>query len=144
MTTTNKPKHRFQHVFTTTIPNKLENNTLYISIPYNTVLHKCACGCGEEVSTPLSPTDWKLTYNGESVTLHPSIGNWSYKCRSHYWIRGDRIEWADDWSEKQIIESRKLDEQNKKQHRDYVENKITYDKNQKKKGLKQFLKDLFK
>ncbi|MEK4486934.1 DUF6527 family protein [Psychrobacillus sp. FSL H8-0484] len=144
MATTLKPKLQFQHVFTTTIPSKLENNTLYISIPYNTVLHKCACGCGEEVSTPLSPTDWKLTYNGESVTLYPSIGNWSYKCRSHYWIREDRIEWADDWSEKQIIESRKLDEQIKKQHRADAENKITIEKNQKKKGLKQFLKDLFK
>ncbi len=31
--------------------------TLYISIPYVTAAHKCPCGCGEEIVTPLSPTD---------------------------------------------------------------------------------------
>jgi hypothetical protein len=143
MATTHKHKLQFKHVFITTIPRELEHNTLYISIPYNIALHKCACGCGEEVSTPLSPIDWKLTYNGDSITLYPSIGNWSYKCRSHYWIREDRIEWADNWSEKQIIESRKLNDQIKKQHR-VVENKITIDKKQKNKGFIQFLKDIFK
>jgi hypothetical protein len=47
---------------------------------------KCCCGCGHEVVTPFSPTDWKLTFDCVSVSLYPSIGNWSPPCRAHYFI----------------------------------------------------------
>jgi hypothetical protein len=57
-------------------------------------MHKCACGCGEEVATPIEKNQWKMTYDGESVTLYPSIGNRSYRCKSHYFIREDKVEWA--------------------------------------------------
>jgi hypothetical protein len=56
-----------------------QQDTIYISIRFATVGHKCCCGCGREVITPLSPTDWSLTSDGETVSLHPSIGNWSSK-----------------------------------------------------------------
>jgi hypothetical protein len=42
------------------------------------------------MSSPLSPTDWKLTFDGVSVSLHPSDGNWSFPCRSHYRIEYNR------------------------------------------------------
>jgi len=87
---------RFKHQFLNQLPSKLEPNTLYVSMEYGTVIHLCACGCGRKVVTPLSPTDWKLTFDGSALTLSPSIGNWQYPCRSHYWIRGSRIEWAFD------------------------------------------------
>ena len=73
-----------------------------MSIPYATVVHKCCCGCGTEVVTPLSPTDWKLIFDGESISLDPSIGNWSFDCKSHYWISQSRVLWAERWSEKRI------------------------------------------
>lgn len=76
------------------IPRELENGILYISERYRTASHKCPCGCGERVVTPLSPADWQLTREGNSVSLRPSIGNWNYPCRSHYWIRRNRIQWA--------------------------------------------------
>ena len=62
-----------------------------------------------EVVTPLTPTDWKLTFDGESVSLNPSVGNWSIPCRSHYVIKNNRIHWATDWSSEQISEGRKTD-----------------------------------
>jgi hypothetical protein len=62
---------------------------LYVSPGYATVTHLCCCGCGAEVVTPLSPTDWKLTFDGVAISLSPSVGNWSLPCRSHYFI--DRI-----------------------------------------------------
>ena len=40
--------------------------------------------------TPLKPTDWKLTFDGKTITLYPSIRNWNFACRSHYWIRNNR------------------------------------------------------
>ncbi|WP_417924835.1 DUF6527 family protein [Collimonas pratensis] len=27
--------------------------------------------------------DWSLTYDGKTVSLDPSIGNWSLPCRAH-------------------------------------------------------------
>ena len=87
---------RFAHKFVDRLPPVLEAETLYVSMACATVVHLCACGCGRKVVTPLSPGDWRLTFDGKSLTLLPSIGNWQYPCRSHYWIRSSRIEWALD------------------------------------------------
>jgi hypothetical protein len=86
-----------KHKFVEFIPDQLEDGILYVSTTYATILHKCACGCGNEVVTPLSPSDWQLTFNGETISLYPSIGNWSFPCRSHYWIRKNEVVWVYDW-----------------------------------------------
>ena len=93
----------------TYIPDVVKEGVLYISIPYATATHKCACGCGEVVVTPISPTDWNLTWNGESVTLNPSIGSWSLPCRSHYCIVENRIIWARKWNFSEIYAGRAKD-----------------------------------
>lgn len=90
------------HEFVEFIPGELAEGTLYVSIAYATAVHKCFCGCGSEVVTPLSPTDWKLIFDGETVSLSPSIGSWSLPCQSHYWIRQDRAVWAPRWAPRQI------------------------------------------
>ena len=97
------------HVFVEHVPDQLAEGTLYISIPFATVLHLCCCGCGSEVVTPLSPTDWRLTFDGETVSLHPSIGSWALPCRSHYWIERSRVRWAPSWSREQVEQTRAAD-----------------------------------
>ena len=77
---------RMEPSFVDIVPNDLEDGKLYISLKYRTVVHRCACGCGEEVNTPLHPTGWAITFDGATVDLWPSIGNWSEICQSHYWI----------------------------------------------------------
>jgi hypothetical protein len=98
---------KMQHRFVEFVPDELENGILYVSVIYATVVHKCCCGCGNEVVTPLSPNDWQLTFDGESITLFPSIGNWSLPCRSHYWIRKNEVRWAETWSDEMIRKNRK-------------------------------------
>lgn len=105
---------KIKHKFVDIIPDSLEENTIYVSILYSTVIHKCPCGCGNEVVTPLSPHGWQLTYDGETITLFPSIGNWSLSCRSHYWIRQNEIKWAESWSEEMINGNRVWDARAKK------------------------------
>lgn len=100
---------RLTHCFVESIPEKIEPWSLYVSVEFATVMHLCLCGCGREVVTPLSPTDWKMTFDGESITLYPSIGNWSFSCRSHYWIRHNRVEWAGEWSEEEVARGRRED-----------------------------------
>ena len=92
--------------FVSNIPDALEDGTLYISMKYATVIHKCACGCGSEIVTPLSPIDWKLKFDGVSITLDPSVGNWSYRCQSHYLIIENRVIWSDRWARSRIEENR--------------------------------------
>lgn len=99
----------FKHQFVEFIPEELQDGTLYISMRFATVAHLCACGCGTKVVTPLKPTDWKLTFDGKTITLDPSIGNWSFPCRSHYWIRNNRVRWAEDWSQSRIDANRAHD-----------------------------------
>src|SRR5205085_355428 len=86
------------HEFVEFIPDDLEEGVLYVSMQYATAAHKCFCGCGTEVVTPLSPTDWKLIFDGKTISLDPSIGNWGLDCQSHYWIRGNQVRWAGRWT----------------------------------------------
>jgi hypothetical protein len=100
---------RLRHRFVEFIPDDLEEGVLYISLEYRTASHRCCCGCGHEVVTPLSPTDWQLTFDGETVSLSPSIGNWSFPCQSHYWVRAGRVSWARQWSRQEIDAGREAD-----------------------------------
>lgn len=90
------------HEFVEHIPPTLEEEKLYISISFATAAHRGFCGCGMEVVTPLTPTDWALIFDGETVSLDPSIGNWSFPCQSHYWIERNAVIWARRWSQEEI------------------------------------------
>lgn len=130
-----------QHKFVEFIPENIEQGMLYISMHYATAMHKCACGCGNIVVTPFSPTDWKLFFNGASVSLSPSIGNWSFPCRSHYFIRNSQVDWCSSWSKKQIQAGRETDQKRKAQY--YSSNQTT-EKNLFIRVLWQKLKQLLK
>lgn len=111
------------HKFVKFIPPKeeLKAGVLYISIDYGTIIHKCCCGCGNEVVTPLSPTDWRMTYNGETITLYPSIGNWNFDCQSHYWIKNNKVIMAGQLSNSEILKGREFDIYSKQK---YYSNKV--------------------
>jgi hypothetical protein len=96
-------------VFVKTIPRELRAGALYVSMDYGTVVHSCCCGCGEEVVTPLTPTDWRIEYDGESITLRPSVGSWTLPCRSHYVIRANRVIACGDWDDERIDAERARD-----------------------------------
>ncbi len=104
-----KPERAIRHEFVEFIPETLDEGVIYISIPYATASHNCFCGCGMKVVTPFSPTDWKLIFDGKTVTLDPSIGSWSLPCRSHYWIVRNKVRWAGQWTDKQIQAGRAYD-----------------------------------
>lgn len=84
--------------FVRRVPAELQEGVLYVCLDCDVVVHKCACGCGEKVVLPLSPEHWKLTYDGE-VTLSPSIGNYQYECKSHYFIRNGKVVWVESFKE---------------------------------------------
>jgi hypothetical protein len=97
----NSPRE-VRHEFINLLPETLEEGVLYISYKYKGMVHLCFCGCRRKVMTPLSPTGWSVVFDGRSVTVTPSIGNWNLPCRSHYWIRHGAIEWAPQWSQEMI------------------------------------------
>lgn len=88
-----------KHEFVEFVPDILEEGVLYISVLHCSAIHKCVCGCGNEVVTPISPDDWQLSFNGRSVSLRPSIGNWNFDCKSHYWITNNEIRCASSWKD---------------------------------------------
>ena len=99
----------FEHRFVEFVPDHLEEGVIYISIPYTTAVHKCGCGCGNQVVTPLSPRFWEITFDGETVTLFPSVGSWSFPCQSHYWIQRSRLISSRRWTDDEIRYARGLD-----------------------------------
>lgn len=105
-----------EHRFVRTVPRELDPSVLYISMDYATAVHSCCCGCGERVVTPLTPTDWRMTFDGDTVSLSPSVGNWNQKCRSHYVIQRGRVLESGPWSEAQIDAERRRDKKAKAAH----------------------------
>ena len=106
--------------FVELMPGQLQEGVLYISEKYGTAIHKCCCGCGQKVVTPLSPAKWQVRRYGNAVTLYPSIGNWNFPCQSHYWIRQNRVEWAGLMSEKQIRRVQVRDQRDSQRYIDQV------------------------
>lgn len=98
-----------QHRFVEFIPEILEDGVLYVSMEYCTAIHKCVCGCGNKVVTPISPTGWQLEFDGKSISLSPSIGNWNFDCQSHYWIKKNEIQHAKKWDQYEIQDGRDMD-----------------------------------
>lgn len=76
------------------MPNKKDEGTLYISERYKLAIHLCACGCGYEVVTPTRNGEWSITESETGVSLSPSIGNFNFPCKSHYWVRNSMIKWT--------------------------------------------------
>jgi hypothetical protein len=93
---------KIRHEFVEFIPQERERGVIYVSIPFATAVHDCFCGCGLKVVTPINPVGWTLIYDGETVTLSPSVGNWSFPCRSHYFIKHNTVIWAGNMSQSEI------------------------------------------
>ena len=102
------------------IPKELDDGVLYISEPYKIAVHKCASGCGEKVVTPLSPADWQVRRKGDLISLYPSIGNWNFACRSHYWIRDNRVVWAASMSDAEVVRVQARDRADKARYIDRI------------------------
>lgn len=134
-----------QHRFVETIPDAVEDGVLYISLKYCTAIHKCVCGCGNEVVTPISPMDWKLIFDGKTVSLSPSIGNWSFNCQSHYWIKRNEIVYAREWDKEEIQFGRTNDEKRKAKYYNKENESVSSvtKRPKKKKRWKKFLKSIF-
>jgi hypothetical protein len=110
---------RINHItprFIDSAPDTLEDGVLYVSERFGMALHNCCCGCGSQVVTPLTPADWQLQRRGDQVSLTPSIGNWNFACKSHYWIRNNGVVWEGQISQKQIEWVRQRDKTDKQRY----------------------------
>lgn len=84
-------------VFCDLIPEEVEHGVLYISEKYEIAIHLCACGCGMKAVTPIRSSEWTLTKNENSVSLSPSIGNFTWErpnYHAHYFITNNQVRWC--------------------------------------------------
>jgi hypothetical protein len=101
--------YSISHLYVEYIPEHLLSGVLYISKRFRTASHLCCCGCGRKVVTPLNPAKWSLVDHGANVSLSPSIGNWNYPCRSHYFITRNHVRWAGKMNQRQVAGVRQRD-----------------------------------
>lgn len=97
-------------------PKVLKDGVLYISKTFNTACHRCCCGCGTKIVTPLRPTEYQLTHVGGRVSLYPSIGNWNHPCQSHYVIHNGQVIQAGAMGSAEIDAGRAYDEATKRKY----------------------------
>lgn len=100
---------RLRPEFVDQLPVHPTAGVIYVSIEFATTMHLCCCGCGGNVVLPLRPGAWQLTYDGVNVSMWPSVGNWSFACRSHYVISNGRVDWRDEWTSAQVAVGRQRD-----------------------------------
>jgi hypothetical protein len=58
----------------------------------------CPCGCGRRIDLNLVRTQypsWSARFKKGSVSLRPSIWLTDDLCKSHFFVKHNRIEWAD-------------------------------------------------
>lgn len=82
------------------IPTDLEEGILYITEEYQVSVHLCPCGCKNKIVLPFTflPKEmgqdriwWLMTKQGETVSFDPSIGNNQIPCKTHYYIKENKI-----------------------------------------------------
>ena len=103
--------------FVKSVPAELEDGVIYISMEYRTAIHNCCCGCGEQVVTPFSPKGWRLIFDGKTISIQPSIGNWGFDCRSHYWITSNEVKWVLERNDDEVKRGRFKDEADRSKQR---------------------------
>lgn len=130
------------HIFIDTIPDDLEEGILYISLRFRVVIHSCCCGCKNKVVTPLSPARWKMTFDGKSISLSPSIGNWNFDCQSHYWIEHSRVILASKWTTDEIIDGKNYERSKRSEYYKKVNTSSDSKKEKKTKRKKNIFKTL--
>lgn len=79
--------------FVEDIPETLEDGILYISLTSKVAVHNCCCGCKNKTVTPFSDGSWRIFETHDFITLEPSIGNYNFPCKSHYWIKNNFVLW---------------------------------------------------
>jgi hypothetical protein len=129
---------KLEHRFVESIPEDIDEGILYISLRFNVIIHLCCCGCRNKVVTPLSPVRWRMTFDGKTISLSPSIGNWNFRCKSHYWIQNSQVNWSDRWSKREIAES-KVEARGRRSR--YYENVNTFEPDRPVQGDKKSVKN---
>ena len=66
----------------------------------------------------MKPGWWSLRIQKEKVSIIPSIGNWNFPCRAHYWVSNNQIVWAEGWSKEEIEAGRIYDQYIREKHFD--------------------------
>ncbi|MGH8250529.1 MAG: DUF6527 family protein [Steroidobacteraceae bacterium] len=92
-------RREIAYQFVDLIPDEPAEGILYVSMACAKAVHRCCCGCGAVVATPLGRGGWKLEFDGVSVSLKPPIDDWTVPCGSHYRIRRNRVKWLSRWSQ---------------------------------------------
>ena len=73
----------------------MRDGVLYMAPHFHVAVHKCMCGCGEKVVTPLEDEGWMWSYdsNTKAASLYPSVGNFQQSCKSHYFLTHGKVHW---------------------------------------------------
>lgn len=78
--------------------SELKEGVIYISKKYGAVAHLCPCGCGSKIRTPININGktgwWDFIENDGKVSLSPSVGNFQIPCKSHYFIKDNKVIWC--------------------------------------------------
>lgn len=101
-----KKQNNFKHVLIIEKNSSItpKKNTIIIikkNNIYSWAKFYCPCGCGKEIMLSLNSNIkpcWNIKLNkikGDfKVTLSPSINLTSFPCKSHFFIRNNRVDWV--------------------------------------------------
>ena len=64
---------------------------IVVSCRYNVASFLCPCGCGAAMDIIFRPYRWRMEWDGEHLSICPSISSPRLACKSHYWITRNEV-----------------------------------------------------
>ena len=77
-------------------------------------VYPVAASSADDAQTSQNRPHWSFELKGG--LFYPSIGNWQFPCKSHYWISGGEIRWAEEWTPEQIEAGREAEDQRRRRY----------------------------
>ena len=93
-------------------PNRIVINELGLGPP-SAYEKRMALKC-VSFPPPLGPAEWSFLDSPNGPSLAPSIGNWQFPCRSHYWIQGGQVVWSAAWTPTQVQAGHRAEEERRR------------------------------
>ena len=65
---------------------------------YRWIVLQCPCLCGRRIEVNLMRSRypyWRLRRHGDSISLSPSLWMSEETCGSHFWLKRNRVVWAE-------------------------------------------------
>lgn len=87
-------------IYDKTFKSTLTPGELMLGQDKDIIQFLCPCGCGKEIYLTskewcdVRGKNWSILEKDGKVTLWPSVNATGFECKSHFWIKDNKVVWV--------------------------------------------------